>query len=394
MIEADYIFAGAGLSGLSLAYYILENDAEANIILIDKDQKTGNTHTWSYWEDTTNAFSHLAHVSYNTMLFEGETGNVLPLALKPYTYKSIRSADFYSFVWKKILSFKNVQFVNSNIHSINALEGIVETEKGDFQAKKYVFDSSFVPSFDQKKHPFLYQHFLGFEIETEKSIFSIEKAKLFDFSVPQVHDECHFVYVLPSSDKTALVEYTIFSDNLWEREQYSQALEKYLLQKLGLAPEKYRISETEYGIIPMSTQPLPMFNGTKVVKIGTSGGWVKASTGYSFWRCQQIAQVLAKGLFNSTNQKDLERYIHRKLPFFTSWKNWLDLVFLRVMLHKTIRMSLVFEALFLNNPTERMLAFLNNKTTFWQDIAIMNSVPLFPFLKEAFFSLLPSLSKK
>ena len=60
--------------------------------------------------------------------------------------------------------------------------------------------------------------------------------------------------------------------------------------------ENYNITETEAGVIPMSDEPHEMFPAPKTIRIGTSGGFVKPSTGYSFYRTQKRLKNLVAAL--------------------------------------------------------------------------------------------------
>jgi lycopene beta-cyclase len=51
MQKYDFIIAGGGLAGLSLAYYMNQTVLrEKSILIIDQDTKTKNDRTWCFWE--------------------------------------------------------------------------------------------------------------------------------------------------------------------------------------------------------------------------------------------------------------------------------------------------------------------------------------------------------
>ena len=107
-----------------------------------------------------------------------------------------------------------------------------------------------------------------------------------------------FLYFLPMSKNQALVEYTIFSPEILSREEYDAALRQYVEEKLFL--KDYQVKEEEFGVIPMTDNPMPPQQSSRIIPIGTLAGAVKPTTGYAFLRIQkqvqQIANKLEKGL--------------------------------------------------------------------------------------------------
>jgi len=100
-----------------------------------------------------------------------------------------------------------------------------------------------------------------------------------DFSVAQ-KGNCRFMYVLPTSETEALLEYTLFSQNLLPKTAYEEAIKEYL-HKLGVT--NYTITAREQGSIPMTTYDFTQHNSARILHIGTAGGWTKASTGYPLY---------------------------------------------------------------------------------------------------------------
>ncbi|HAO50811.1 MAG TPA: lycopene cyclase, partial [Runella sp.] len=51
MQNYDFIIAGGGLAGLSLAYYMNQTVLrDKSILIIDQDTKSQNDRTWCFWE--------------------------------------------------------------------------------------------------------------------------------------------------------------------------------------------------------------------------------------------------------------------------------------------------------------------------------------------------------
>ena len=294
-----------------------------------------------------------------------------------FKYNKINSGDWYAHVNKQLATKPNIQFLKAKINSFffKGLNVVVGTDRGDFYASQKVFDSisTFTCDFENPKH--IKQHFLGWTIESHFPIFKPESADLFDFRVA-LGLECEFMYVLPSSPKKALFEYTFFSGNLREKTYYRDKLKAYLLAYYGFGENDYDIKEEEYGVIPMRPLEENAQNVfAKLIKIGTSGGFVKSTTGYSFLRTQRILQDLVVNL-ETKNHKAL---VLKEFRF----KKWLDKVFLQVLIDQKIAGSKVFESLFFKNSPQKMLRFLEEKTSLWEDLSLMLTVPTFPFLLAA-----------
>lgn len=363
----DYIIAGGGLAGLSLAFYLNESRLQnKKFLIIDRDEKNKNDHTWCFWETENGAFEEIVFRRWNSVWFHGTRGFNEKLDLGEYVYKMIRARDFYEFVISRLGA--NFTILQAEISAIE--NGFIKTNKGEFTAKEFVFDSFTRKSYDNPKYRNLFQHFRGWLIETDKNIFDETAPTLFDFRVEQ-KNECRFIYILPFSAKKALIEFTVFSDNLLEQSEYDFFLKKYLSDVLKI--ENYDINEIEFGVIPMSDEPHEQFPEKKIIRIGTSGGYVKSSTGYSFARTQERLKNLVAALEKNCQPRIANR----------RWKLYLDSVLLDVLKKKAHSADDVFTALFSRNEAEKVLRFLDEKSTFAEDLAIMKTVPLAPFTKSA-----------
>lgn len=379
----DYIIAGGGMAGLSLAF-LLDKSKLRNkkILIIDREVKNQNDHTWCFWESEKGNFEEVVFRKWNDVWFHGTQEFNELLNLQNYEYKMIRAVEFYKYIHAKLLRNNNFKIIQADILSVE--NGIVKTNKGNFKAHEFVFDSSHKKTYDNPKYQNMVQHFLGFVIETEDSFFKLDEATLFDFRFEQ-KNECRFAYVLPISENKALIEFTIFSDNLLAKNEYEIELKKYIGDVLKI--EKYKIIETESGVIPMSDEPHVEFPDSKTIRIGTSAGYVKSSTGYSFQRTQRKLKKLVDSLQNGKIKTQ-----NSKLK--TSWKNYLDSTLLNVLLTKKHSANDVFTALFKNNQPNKVLKFLDEDTTLLEDFQIMQSVQIIPFTKAAIETAISKLKLK
>ncbi|RZS95466.1 lycopene cyclase family protein [Cecembia calidifontis] len=383
----DYIVAGSGLAGLSFLYRLLKDESlqHKNILVIDASQKTQNDRTWCFWEKEAGPFESLVSHQWETLQFFSPQVSK-EFKMKAYRYKMIQSGDFYSHVLDFIKGFSNVTFVQEQILEIveEGEKAVVKTEKGRYSAD-YVFNSTslFYPKMTEENT--LLQHFLGWYIQTDKPVFNPKVGTLMDFTLPQTHGTT-FIYVLPTSENLALVEYTLFTERLLKEEEYEAALKRYIKDKLGIG--SYEITHSEFGVIPMSLARFPAHLGKnkRIVNIGTAGGYTKPSTGYTFQFVQKhIAQILEQ---LGQNQSPVVSLSFREKMF-----EWYDRTLLDVLLTKSLSGEQIFSSLFKRVDPERILAFLANESGFWEEFKIRNSVPQFPFVFSGMKQLL-GLGKK
>ncbi len=375
MERYDYIMAGGGMSALSLAYFLTQQQPDATVAIIDPEEKGENDRTWSYWARDAQPFDEIATTTWDRIRFASDEWSST-IDIRPYRYFMIRSEDFYDTVLAQ-LEQCNVEFYRDRVMSIRSQDDFahVEGEKGTWDGT-WVFDSRFDPQEYANRtgpHHYLKQHFLGWTIDTEESIFDPETATLFDFRIPD-RGEFRFGYILPQSRNRALIEFTLFSARLLERDEYVVELEHYIHDVLGIAG--YRVVERESGVIPMTDEPAIRQAQERVLNIGTRGGTVKASTGYAFARTQRDSIAVAQSMGRVGHPFDI--------PAQSEWFRLLDTMMLQVMHRKGEISDHVFANLFRKNPIDRLFRFLEEQTSFAETIAVMSTVPWSPFIS-AFF---------
>ncbi len=372
-MKYDYIIAGAGCSGLMLAYFLTKSPLkDKKILLLDSELKNKDDRTWCFWDATESPFEEIVCQSWQKILFRSAYFEQ-KMDIAPYQYKMIRGIDFYQFVQEKLKHFPNIRFLQKTITAINLIENGAEviTDKETFQAK-YVFNSCFRPQIDLTKHLHLFQHFLGWVIETETDAFEVDCPTLMDFDIPQA-GETRFMYVMPTSKRKALVEATIFSPDILAAEKYEEMLKDYISNVLKIS--KFMISHKEMGAIPMTNFPFPAQSSPYIINIGTAGGNVKASTGYAFKNIQKQMQHLVD--FWVANEGNVSVFKPKQASRFRLY----DTILLYIMQKKRLSTDLIFSHLFKKNPAQRIFQFLDEETNFGQELQVMYSVPTLPFSK-------------
>ncbi|GAB2784859.1 lycopene cyclase family protein [Rhabdobacter roseus] len=386
MKRYDYIIAGGGLAGLSLAYHLNQSILRTkSILIIDKDLKTKNDRTWCFWEKgEQNPFEQIVFRKWNQVYFYGSEGFAKTLDLDDYYYKWIKGIDFYDFVRTDLVTNPNIVFLNATIERIRDTPdgGFVITDQGQYMAD-YVFDSITPLKLNLPGQHNLLQHFKGWEIVSPKPVFDPTCPTMMDYRVEQNGTGVRFGYVLPIDSYRALVEYTLFSDKLLEPTEYDAELHTYIRDYLKI--EDFSIEQEEFGVIPMTDEPADDKELKHIVRIGTSGGYVKASTGYAFSRTQRFTQQLIGQLLTVGSP------VRRRKTIRSFFKGLQDSTLLNVLLYGRHSGSNIFTMLYKRNPTPRLFAFLDEDTHLMDDLRIMATVPLGAFTKGMLHALVKRL---
>lgn len=370
--QYHHIIAGGGLAGLSLAYRLRKDPHfnEQSILILDSSAKQDNDRTWCFWSKEAGLFDKLIYHSWSKLSYLS-TGLDRQQKVAPYKYNMIRGIDFYDHCRSFLEKQPNTDIVQARISDYEGGAGAVTvmTEVGTFSgAQAY---KSYPDKFDFEQSLFVWQHFKGWIIESEEDAFDPDQATLMDFRVDQ-DGETRFFYVLPLSERKAMVEYTIFSDTIYEPSEYDPHLQDYLKNYLGI--KNYTTLEEEVGAIPMTTYDFQAASTQPgIIPIGTNGGSVKASSGYAFTRVQRdMARLVGQLKSGAELSRPKSRY------------DFYDRVMMNAILKEKCSGKEVFDGLFKNLPFQSIFKFLDEEGSLFNDLTIFTGPPTLPFLK-AFF---------
>jgi len=371
----DLIIAGAGPA----AYALLDaleraQRLPARVALIDRTAARGNDRTWCFWERAPGPFEDLVAHAWPRLYVHGpdaaRPGRAIDI--EPYVYKMIRAGDFFAAMQARYGAARGVERI------VGESQGLVSdavvarvTVGGRTLEAPYAFDATGVPRGVPAGYHWLWQHFLGLEVRTPHDTFDPGVATFMDFRVPQVEGTC-FVYVLPTSAREALIEYTVFSERIWGEAEYLPPLRTYIEGVLRLGA--YEVLRTELGAIPMTDRPFPAQRGARVITLGTAGGLTKASTGYTFTRVLRHAQALVDAWVDHGSPRPVR---------LSARHHWMDGVLLRTLALNRVPGDTFFTHLFERNPMPRVLKFLDEETSLPEDLALMASVDMPRFAHSA-----------
>ncbi|MFM2395149.1 MAG: hypothetical protein RLZZ546_3132, partial [Bacteroidota bacterium] len=229
-----YIFSGLGLAAMMTIIKMIDANLLQNkkILIIEPDSKDTNDRTWCFWEAPAGNWDSIVSHSWSEAFFLSDNQKVN--CLKSDLYKMIESKSFYEFFKQKITGV-DVVWVKEKLVAFNFIknEVLVVTSSNHYQGEyliNSVYDLDQIKK--QKKYPLLQQHFVGWFIKTNQPIFDPNQSFFMDFTVEQ-KSNTRFMYVLPTTANLALIEYTLFSPELLDLEEYEDEIKKYI-SNLGI----------------------------------------------------------------------------------------------------------------------------------------------------------------
>lgn len=357
----DYAIVGVGAAGLQLALKMSQDTFFANkkVLLIDKDDKSENDRTWCFWEAEETLWDQLATHTWSNGLFYNEQKSIA-FDLAPYRYKMVRSANFYAYAKAEIGKAENIDWIKDDVQNISD-----HTITGSQIYKAaHIFDSRIPEEFFVKKdkHHSLIQHFKGWFITTEQPTFKPDTFTMMDYRL-KWKDSTSFTYVLPLSANKALIEFTLFNDRLLPDEEYDEYLKSYIDTYLDI--KNYTVDEVEQGQIPMSDYPFHKHHEKHITKIGTAGGWVRPSSGYSFKNADRYSTMTIENI-------KLGKSPHRGIA--TSRYRTYDSIFLNVLASRNDLGEDIFTRLYTKPPIQSVFRFLDEQSTIPEDLRVMFSL--------------------
>jgi lycopene beta-cyclase len=364
----DIVFSGFGTS-TCLLLIEMENksllDGKKSLI-IDPSTKLENDKTFCFWATETDPIvqelKHIISHSWNKIQIDSAPASTI----SPLNYYHIKSIDLFNEA-KAILQKHQIRHLTASVKTIYKEESFkVETNDNQAFESNWIFDSR-PPDLSsvQKSTSFLYQSFIGFKVKLHSSEFESSTYRMMDFEIPQ-GDSTQFMYVLPYSKSTGLVEMTRFGKERITEEKATAELNIYIASNFG----DFEVLEIERGVIPMSPMIPQMGLVDKWVMIGTRAGNVKPSTGFAFKNMFLQAKEICD------NQKLNHPHIKQKRRFVLYDQLLLIILSLWPDLGKPI-----FQRLFTIQKPGFILKFLDEKTTVWEEAHLFSRLQIFTFLK-------------
>ncbi|WP_459645329.1 lycopene cyclase family protein [Kineococcus sp. NUM-3379] len=385
--EADVAVVGLGAAGGSLLRRLvrdgraLAGDRPLRVVVLDApagDARRSPVRSWCTWGPPRWRYAGDVSARWGRIRVVGADGGVLDAPLGALEYRLVRSDDFEAAVRRELAGAAGVEVVPAAVTDVvdgpaGALVRAVGPGGGPLEVRaRWVLDSRPPPlPVPGAGRTLLLQHFRGWRVRTAEPVFDPAAATLMDFRVPQPPRGVAFGYVLPTSAREALVEYTEFSRERLAGEGYDAALRSYLGGVLGVG--EHTVLEVEDGVIPMTDVPFAPRAGRSVFRIGTAGGAVRPSTGYAFSAVQRQVDAVVAAL--AAGSAPLPPVPHRGRHLL------MDSVLLRALDSGAVGGAELLTGLFRRNPVARVLRFLDGNSSPAEDLALMASTPWGPMLR-------------
>ena len=378
------VIIGGGCAGLSLAVHLCDAGVDRSIVIVEPRRLDDyyNDRTWCGFSTRPHRFDHLARHRWASWRFFTETACASHHA-KVCQYQQIAASDFYAHCLSRLAQDARIEVLSG--HSVVAVRGsqvemIDRDGVGRSVVAGHIFDSR-PPTLSEvaggPDDTLLWQQFVGLEVETDLDAFDPSSATMMDFRTPQ-RGAIHFIYVLPTTSRTALVEATGFVTRPGDYDTLRDDAARYLRDILGLGA--WRLSRREQGAIAMTTALLPALVAPAhinpyVTPIGIGAGAAKPSTGYAFAAIQEHSERLARAVAQNRPLRSLVpgRTVSRKL----------DQIFLEYLARNPSRAPGLFLRIAAGTNADRFARFMMNHGSIVDDLAVIASMPKMPFITQA-----------
>ena len=372
--DYDIVFAGAGLSGLSLAARLATLPDPPRMLLVDPRQDESSDRTWCHWQLREGIFADaITHRWHCWKVRDGH--NAARASSQDTPYVRIPSDRFRQIALRKIAACPRTEVLRGT--SVASIEedsdrAVVQLSDGRRIESSWVFDSRPL----QNDNAPWRQIFRGFELQSPEAKLDTSAVTLMDFQSAGP-EGIRFFYVLPLDAHTALVEDTWLVPSEKSPDFTDEKIISYAAQHLS--PANWQIRHREEGNLPMGSFP-SMCSAAKrnhrIIPWGTAAGAVRASSGYAFSRIQAASERMATA-WQRTGRPDQSAVHSSRLL------DWMDRVFLRATTNQPERLPEYFVRLFQRVPPEALVRFLESEPRPADILQVMRALPIGPFLRAA-----------
>ncbi|MCX2523808.1 lycopene cyclase family protein [Larsenimonas rhizosphaerae] len=376
--RCDIAILGGGCAGLSLAWHLCQQPSTQRIIIIEPRREYEEDRTWCGWPLAPHPFDHCVVARWHQWTLTTTQGHTR--VRSPLGYEMISAQLFYDTTRAAIDAAPHVTLwtgVRAGPLEERDDEVIITLDNGQTLAARQVIDTR--PRATRLAPPWRWQDFAGRLIESPQ-LGEDATAELMNFAAapPPDGEALDFVYLLPTGDHTALVEWTRFGRAPTPPGELDARLMQYIDQRFG----KVHCLRQEAGTLPMA--PADGHHQGRILHAGTAGGAMRPATGYAFHAIQRWALDCSTAM------------IAGKAPTAHTTPCWLlelDRIYMTALSRYPDQAPEFYRQLFARLPAERVIRFLAGQPTFTDVWRVMSALPPRPFLSSAAHLYLPLQSK-
>lgn len=358
----DLVILGGGCAGLSLATELAHlGGASPHALVLESRQTYSHDRTWCYFKDGEAASRNDVQHAWQSMRVASGAGSIA-FDCGAARYEMVNAGRFY----------ENAQMIISQSANVDLKMGVVVTKPPEKQNDLWKIDtdvgtlySRYVVDTRPAQRPHrdgakLWQSFYGQEIECEVDTFDSACGDLMDFAAANtcgarqaLPDAVCFVYVLPTTAKRALIEFTVFGPDPLPPEMLHALHAHALTRRLGGAA--FSVLRSEHGVLPMGAAPLVSARDASYVVAGLTAGGARPSSGYAFARIQRWASGCALSLASGNGPLGHapDGVIQRAM----------DALFLKLVRARPDLAPDLFVALFAGTDIQSVIRFLSDRAT-------------------------------
>ncbi|MFJ4221410.1 lycopene cyclase family protein [Curtobacterium luteum] len=390
----DIAIIGAGCSGLATAVRLAEL-ADAPSVVVLEGRSTPDPRSWCSWDDGSDPMPEARSASWDR--WEVRTGHGTSTGTDPlHPYVLVRASDRRAAAEARTGAGTSVRIVPAAVvRSVSGGRSTDEpgrpgTRSGGAPAAGALVRSTAgtvvagtvldargprCPDDVPPGRVLLHQRFVGHWIRTTAPVFDTATVTLMDFVGQRQDGHVAFVYVLPVSPTSALVESTVFTVDGDDPLDHRAAIAAYVRRRWGLDDSAWSVVEEESGCIPMTDAPPTALatrpsTPTGPVRTEVVVGTTRPSSGYGFARSNRHSVTVAEHLARGTS---VPRFRDRPRTAL------LDAVFLRFLRDRPDLAPGVFQRLFAL-PGPLVVRFLTERSGVLDDLRIVLALPKVPFL--------------
>lgn len=360
-MSASIAIRGAGAAGLSLAQRVLERNPNARICMFDRRPRLPHPpRTFCGFHDPEIAAVVEPSFSWSRVAFADE-GFQRTVACPERPYCLTRGDVFFDKTLR-FLEERGVEF-HWECGQVHAEQRRVAWD-GHSREFDVVVDAAFRPDGQQAV---LWQSFAGVWITTRQAVFDPQEALLMELRDSGPGISVQFMYVLPTTADTALVEHTVFAPRPMTCGWHLAQCRAWLADRRIKATS---MEAPEYGTIPMGLRA-ERVNAGGPLRIGSNAGAIRASTGYAYQAIQRQAVDLAERITAGAGMP----MSGSTPPAYPGWLQWGDALFLRALARAPEHGRAILGQLLRTAPERELLRFLSGRVSLAEALRVMMHVP-------------------